>query len=152
MRNSGGLRLDSTWVDEDFEVIVVEYDRVFLGEGCHNLRLFQPSPDVQRFVVPQHFHFCFESDKNRAMSIHELNLIIMSDLIRECLEFFRRFFLESVHNAEGPIRSTYGRGPYFSGPSISTNFSVHGACSQQSDKISPLSNSTGLSGFTRSTS
>ncbi len=33
-------RISCTWVDEDFEVIVMKYDRVFLGEGGHNLRLF----------------------------------------------------------------------------------------------------------------
>ena len=33
-------RISCTWVDEDFEVVVVKYDRIFLGEGGHNLRLF----------------------------------------------------------------------------------------------------------------
>ena len=41
-------------VDEDLEVIVVEDDRVVLGEGRPDVRLFQQGTDIEIRVVPEH--------------------------------------------------------------------------------------------------
>ena len=41
-------------VDEDFEIVVVEDDRVVLGERAPDVRLFQFGGDVEVLVVPEH--------------------------------------------------------------------------------------------------
>src|SRR5580698_8952407 len=44
------------WLEEDLEVVVVEDERVVLGESGSYVWLFELCSDVEIVVVPEHFH------------------------------------------------------------------------------------------------
>src|SRR5262249_20020747 len=42
------------WVDEDFEIVIVEDDRIVFGQRRPDVRLLQLDSHIEELVVPQH--------------------------------------------------------------------------------------------------
>src|SRR5262249_38251481 len=47
--------------DEDLEVVVVENDRIVLGQGAPDVRLIQQGGDIEVHIVPEHLGASAES-------------------------------------------------------------------------------------------